>query len=395
MLCPSQLHLDTSDDTRVTKQNGNPFNCNILLGNRHRALREISLQNAQIPIGFYNIRAPYNTFQYNSTNYTINPGNYNTISELNSATIHPDDGREAPLSTLGQFSNTSPTIFTPAPLPPDGTIQIDNTNNVFTVRVNEYDGGGTHTQTFDVTIDPGSYNVASMFNDQVFSASPVTSKIFYATFDGTNYIWSVNTNFKNTVEIIINFDPSIGTAIGTTVAYNNIGYFTPGDDSTVYGYEWGNSTLHISSRDQAQDSTWLFNTVAGGSIPGQGNFGTPTPNSFLYFMGYTPTQVLYGLTIPATYNWILNFDNYVTIWIENLAQSSQETNQITFKIPMNNVSSNTIYWSEASQNEQKIVVSDRGPRVDRLNVTVRDFLGYVLNNNGLDWSFSMDILSLN
>ena len=46
-------------------------------------------------------------------------------------------------------------------------------------------------------------------------------------------------------------------------------------------------------------------------------------------------------------------------------------------------------------NRQKILVSDRGPRVDRLNVTVRDFLGYVLNNNGLDWAFSMDILSLN
>ena len=181
-----------------------------------------------------------------------------------------------------------------------------------------------------------------------------------------------------------------------TVPFTNQGEFAPGDPSTTYGVAWGRLHLNISSNNIDQSSPWGFVSVAGGpGAPASGTFGPPTPNSFLAFMGYTPTQGLSGFTIPATYNWLLNFDNYITIWIENLAQSSQETNQITFKIPMNNVSSNTIYWTEASQNKQKLLVSDRGPRVDRLNVTVRDFLGYILNNNGMDWAFSMDILSLN
>jgi hypothetical protein len=386
MLCPSQLHLDTSDDTRVTKQNGNPFNCNILLGNRHRALREISLQNAQIPIGFYNIRAPYNTFTYNSVNYTITPGNYKTISDINSATVN----QTTPLSTLGQFSNTSPTVFTPALGDPNGTIMIDNTNNTFTVVTQLWVNGNDETHNRPVTLTNGLYVITDIFNTYLFS---YLDGYYNVSFSGGQYNWNVTSAQGITAIIDIQMPASMMTAIGMTVPFTNEGEFSPPDPSTTYGVAWSGVHLNISSNNIDHDPTWSFVTVAGGPVAG--TFGPPTPNSFLAFMGYTPTQVLTGLTITATYNWLLNFDNYITIWIENLAQSSQETNQITFKIPMNNVSSNTIYWTEASQNRQKILVSDKGPRVDRLNVTVRDFLGYVLDNNGVDWAFSMDILSLN
>ena len=390
MLCPSQLHLDTSDDTRVTKQNGNPFTCNILLGNRHRALRQISLQNAQIPIGFYNIRAPYNTFTYNSVDYTITPGNYKTISDINSATVN----QTSSLSTLGQFSNTSPTVFTPVLGPPDGTIMIDNTNDTFSVVTQYWDHFGAYTtQSNTVTLAHGNYTVQNIFHNYLFSLIP---GYYDVNFSNGQYNWSITSILDTTAIISIGMPASMMTAIGMTLPYSNQGQSNPQDPKTTYGVSWGGLQLSISSNNQAQTSPWSFTTVAGGpGVPVAGTFGPPTPNSFLAFMGYTPTQVLSGLTITATYNWLLNFDNYITIWIENLAQSSQETNQITFKIPMNNVSSNTIYWTEASQNEQKIAVSDKGPRVDRLNITVRDFLGYVLNNNGLDWAFSMDILSLN
>ena len=390
MLCPSQLHLDTSDDTMVTKQNGNPFDCNIILGNRHRALREISLQNAQIPIGFYNIRAPYNTFTYNSDVYTITPGNYNTIPELNLATVN----QTIPLSTVGQFSNTSPTVFTPALGPPDGTIEINDTNKNFTVVTQIWDTKGSYTTvSYPVTLTLGNYNIVDIFNSHLFS---LLNGFWTVGFSSGIYTWSVNSLERTTAIIDIEMQLSMMTAIGMSSSFSNQGEFTPSNLSTTYGYAWGGVHLNISSNNYDLTSPWNFQTSAGG--PGgrvSGTFDPPMPNSFLAFMGYTPTQVLSGLTIPATYKWLLNFDNYITIWFENLAQSSQETNQITFKIPMNNVISNTIYWTEASQNRQKILVSDRGPRVDRLNVTVRDFLGYVLNNNGLDWAFSMDILSLN
>ena len=64
----------------VTKINGNPFQCQVLLGNRHRTFRTVSLKNAQIPVNWYNVRAPYNTITINSTLYTVTPGVYTQAS---------------------------------------------------------------------------------------------------------------------------------------------------------------------------------------------------------------------------------------------------------------------------------------------------------------------------
>ena len=59
-----QIHVDTGSLNKlITKNNGNPFDCTIKLGQTHRRLREIRLVNAQIPIGFYNLRSPYNVLK--------------------------------------------------------------------------------------------------------------------------------------------------------------------------------------------------------------------------------------------------------------------------------------------------------------------------------------------
>jgi hypothetical protein len=84
-----QLHLDTSDSSNiqqggmpaVSNQNGNPFLTSILLGAKHKNVNTVELKSAEIPIGFYNIRAPYNTLVINGTTYTVPPGNY-TITDL-------------------------------------------------------------------------------------------------------------------------------------------------------------------------------------------------------------------------------------------------------------------------------------------------------------------------
>ena len=89
MLKTYLLHVDTgslqttgggqgSAQNFVTKAGGNPFQCQVLLGNRHRTLKTIALKNAQIPIGYYNIRAPYNVITINGYVYTVAPGVYAT-----------------------------------------------------------------------------------------------------------------------------------------------------------------------------------------------------------------------------------------------------------------------------------------------------------------------------
>jgi hypothetical protein len=114
-----------------------------------------------------------------------------------------------------------------------------------------------------------------------------------------------------------------------------------------------------------------------------------TPLSTLSFLGFTNGQV--GSFIVGTNSYIVNFDTYLNIWIENLGQSSLEPSQITFKIPLDVGSGSIRHWSELSQYTQKVLVTDRGVRLDRLNITVLDRFGNIMNNNGLDWSFSLEI----
>jgi hypothetical protein len=125
-------------------------------------------------------------------------------------------------------------------------------------------------------------------------------------------------------------------------------------------------------------------TSAGGSVT-----MTIPPQSLLAFLGFTNGQT--GNFITATNAYIINFDTYLNIWIENLGQSSLEPSQITFKLPVNVNSGGILQWTELSQFTQKVEVTDRGVRLDRLNITVLDRYGNILNNNGLDWSFTLEI----
>lgn len=95
------LHVDTTSTVAntVVKNNGtDSFNCSIILGTEHRKIRRVALKSAEIPLGFYNIRAPYNTLTINIAGsyntYTFSPGNYNATTFLNTLnnTITPAVG---------------------------------------------------------------------------------------------------------------------------------------------------------------------------------------------------------------------------------------------------------------------------------------------------------------
>jgi hypothetical protein len=216
----------------VTKLNGNPFQCQVILGNRHRRLRSVALKNAQIPIGFFNIRAPYNTLIIDNISYTVLPGNYSITNLLNA------------INSL-------------------------------------------------ITISIGQFDVDSLTNTITFTS---------------------------------------GSGVPTL-------------------------------------------TVAQPSL--------------LYFLGFTNLQQ--GVSIVATYSYIVNWDTYLNIWIENLGQSSLEPAQITYKVPLSVGSGGVQQYAEAATHVQKIEVSDRGVRLDRLNIEIQDRFGNILNNNGIDWSFTLEI----
>jgi hypothetical protein len=212
-------------------------------------MRTISIQNAQIPIGFYNIRAPFNTIVIGGTTRTIPPGNYTTLAQLNAVTFVGG----TTLASLGKFEALS---------------------------------------------------------------APISNVV-----------------------------------------------------------------------------TFTFNGGYGGTK----SFGPATPNSLLSFLGYTQTTTVIsgGTTLVGTNPSTLNWDTYINMWIENVGPSSLEPAQITFKIPLSTQMNGIAYWSEGSQNVQKICITDQSVRIDRLNITFLDRFGNILNNNGLDWSMSFDIESEN
>lgn len=235
-----QIHVDTgsaslvnpSGQATVSKVGGNPFQCTVILGNRHRRIRSLALKNAQVPVGFYNVRAPYNTMNVNSIVYTLTPGNYSVTTLLNALNTTVTSG-------VGSFS-------------------------------------------------PGALNN----NIQFSSASGV-------------------------------------------------------------------ATMNVQSL------------------------------SLLSFLGFSDGQQ--GTAFYGAESYIVNFDTYLNIWIENLGTQSQEPSQITFKVPVTVGSGSIMHWAENTQNSQLVEVTDRGVRLDRLNIQVLDRFGNLLNNNGLDWSFTIEI----
>ena len=235
------VHADTSSTTSntVIKNAGiDSFNCSIILGQTHRKIRRVALKSVEMPVGFYNLRAPYNVLTINVagtlSSYTFSPGNYSTTTFLN---------------------------------------------------------------TLNNTVTPA---VGSFF------LNTLTNKIQYTS------------------------------------------------------------------------------VVGASSIIGD-------PGTLGYFMGFTSDQI--GVIIVANKSYSLDFDNYVCIYIENLRNSCMEPFPATFKIPITVQKGGVETWFSDNRFKQSIEIFDPDYKIDRLNIQVRDRFGAPLSNNGIDWSFTLEIES--
>jgi hypothetical protein len=234
-----QIHVDTSSTSSNTvyKYDNNPFNCSVLLGQSHRRIRSVSLKSAEIPLGYYNVRAPYNVFTYTT---------------------------------------------------------VDGTTNI--------------------TLTPGNYTSAS---------------------------------------ILSSINAGIG---GTPLSLNS------GTNKVTYTNLAKSTTISAPARSLAS------------------------------FLGFTDQQS--GTTILATNSYNVNFDNYICIYIENIGASSLEPNvPITFKVPITVSNTNIQTFSAGNQWEQRVNIYDPNVRIDRLNIKVIDRFGGQLDNNGIDWTFTLEIES--
>jgi hypothetical protein len=118
-------------------------------------------------------------------------------------------------------------------------------------------------------------------------------------------------------------------------------------------------------------------------------------NSLLSFLGFTNGQTGSRLsTIQATNSYLFPFDEYISIWIENIGTSSLDLRQVTYKIPIQPRTSNTIFWTDNNFNKELVENRNRQFPLDKLNISVIDQYGNLIDNNGIDWSMSLEMSTL-
>jgi hypothetical protein len=174
---------------------------------------------------------------------------------------------------------------------------------------------------------------------------------------------------------------------GTTTPYK----ITPGNYDAAGLKNALNTAVTSAVGIFSYDATILkytFTTAAGVTsvIP-------VTQRSLAYFMGFVNGQTgTNGSAIVATNSYVINFDTYINVYIENLRPSSmQPMVPVTFKIPITSSYGNVEQYFEQTRFVQKIKTYDPDLRIDRLNIIVYDRYGNILDNNGVDWSFTLEL----
>ena len=100
-----------------------------------------------------------------------------------------------------------------------------------------------------------------------------------------------------------------------------------------------------------------------------------------------------GTSYKAPSNFNIQYDTYIALNFPRISTRSSGTIQpMTFKIPCN-ATSNQIYFNAEFQSfSQFIEITDLHFAIGNLQLTVCDKFGCQIDNNGLDWSFTLAIV---
>ena len=95
------------------------------------------------------------------------------------------------------------------------------------------------------------------------------------------------------------------------------------------------------------------------------------------------------ITSPSNYN--IAYDTYLVMHFPYINHKSGSINnhQLSFKLPYNGSSNALFYSAENTQFSQYIECSEENCVLGSLKFVIYDKLGYIINNNGLDWSFTL------
>jgi hypothetical protein len=433
------FHFHTGADG-VVKLNGNPFDCSILLKNMY-TVEAVSLETVEMAHGFYNIRSPFDTFTVDGTSYSIPDGNYTIdtlLTAMSSASGYTFEkvadrintywpvtniakwdstilssmqyltNTDETLNTIPQFSGQGPTsMITTYPI-------SDNSKVMFSLKINSsFDQSQTNTLGIGnlnfKQYDSKYVNMANLSN--CASINQLNGSFYNLNIGGAplgNYPpW----NYGDTVDVCVdtihyliwyrrNGGPWTADNSGSTYTDNEGPTWSgPGDPTqgsiggggAYFGYLNTAPPYYLAISLEFNFSATLLYTRTYGTpagytfVPAQPpGILTVAPNSLLNLLGYTTGNP----SGKSTNTYSFPFDKYITIWMENIGTSSNENQKITYKVP---ISSAKTFWSNNSFNNQIVRNQNSQFPLNRLNIQVLDQFGTKMNNNFVDWSFTLKV----
>jgi len=246
-----------------------------------------------------------------------------------------------------------------------------------------------------VQIHVDTVNTTNVAASQQPAVVKINSNPFQCTYNFANQNRHARSISLQTVEIpqgFYNVRAPFNTLVISTTTYT----ITPGNYNSLTAL---NAAILVTAGSPALSSIGSFSSTNGivtfTAYSGTVTFGPVTPNSLLSFLGYTHIVTTNsGTTQVASNPYTLTWDTYISIFIENIGTSSLENSLISFKIPLSSITNGTIFWSEMAQNKQ-IIQFQASTRLSYLNIGVYDRFGTILNNNGMDWSMTLNVDFIN
>ena len=111
-----------------------------------------------------------------------------------------------------------------------------------------------------------------------------------------------------------------------------------------------------------------------------------------YVLGF-PKNTIYSSTnkVTATNNYNLNYDNYLSLYLDIPSSNNASSNKkISFKIPLNALENMVFYLGDNSTFSQSIKISDPNFVLAQFQITVYDRFGYNISQC-LDYTFTLGI----
>lgn len=203
-------------------------------------------------------------------------------------------------------------------------------------------------------------------------------------------------NFNN---IRNNFNTIEFTFKGTTTATTSYiltipsAYYTNINDIlTVLNNQIKYHIFQTFTADQFPQFSLNSNNTITCSVPVPGLTFSLTPSNVVsQILGFTNTTTTNVASITSARIYNLNYDNYLNIYFPNIPHKTNGfSNQLmSFKIPLNATNGSIYYTAENISFSQFIEITDENFILNNLKIQVYDQFNNLLNNNGINWSFTL------